>query len=107
MSAISALSVHQRALHAAVIRHWREHGYGPSRRDLQAACSISSTSVVEHNLRALERAGFIKMEPVGEMIGRAIVALDGNGRRLVPGRVVRVPLIGELRADRPIPVSEQ
>ena len=32
-----------------------EHDYPPSIRQIQEACSISSTSVVDYNLRALEK----------------------------------------------------
>lgn len=34
----------------------------PSIRDIQIGCAISSTSVVDYNLRALERRGFLKRE---------------------------------------------
>ena len=34
-----------------------QHDYPPSIRDIQAGCGISSTSVVDYNLKALRRRG--------------------------------------------------
>src|SRR6266511_3705952 len=78
----------------------REKDYPPSIRDIQLACGISSTSVVDYNLKALERQGLIKRD---REISRAIELLDGRGRR---PRVVDVPLLGTIAAGQPIPVPE-
>ena len=46
------------------IREYKaDHGYAPSVRDIQLACGISSTSVVDYNLRLLQRDGFIRRSP--------------------------------------------
>jgi len=37
----------------------RQNGYSPSLRDLQAACAISSVSIVSYHLRRLRAAGLI------------------------------------------------
>jgi repressor LexA len=78
----------------------REKDYPPSIRDIQLACGISSTSVVDYNLRALERQGFIRRD---REISRAIELLDGRRRR---PRVVDVPLLGTIAAGQPIPVPD-
>ena len=39
-----------------------DHGYPPSIREIGQAVGISSTSVVDYNLRALERSGLIKRD---------------------------------------------
>jgi repressor LexA len=75
-----------------------EHDYPPSIRDIQVGCDISSTSVVDYNLKALERQGFIKR---GREVSRAIEVLDGGRRR---SRTVAVPIIGTIAAGQPIPV---
>ena len=36
-----------------------ENNYPPSVRDIQRGCNISSTSVVDYNMRALENRGYI------------------------------------------------
>ena len=39
-----------------------EHDYPPSIRQIQEGCGISSTSVVDYNLKALERLGLIRRD---------------------------------------------
>ncbi len=75
-----------------------EHDYPPSIRQIQQACDISSTSVVDYNLRILERQGQIRRD---REVSRAIEVLHG-GRRAP--RVVPVPIIGTIAAGQPIPV---
>jgi repressor LexA len=78
----------------------RERDYPPSIRDIQESCSISSTSVVDYNLKALERMGYIHRD---REVSRAIELLDGTGRR---PHTVTVPIIGQIAAGQPIPVPE-
>lgn len=76
-----------------------EHDYPPSIRDIQIGCDISSTSVVDYNLKALERAGLIRRD---REVSRAIELLDRGGSRR--SRTVPVPIIGTIAAGQPIPV---
>ncbi len=39
-----------------------DHDYPPSIRQIQEACAISSTSVVDYNLRILEKTGHIRRD---------------------------------------------
>lgn len=57
-----ALSTRRRTLLRAIAEYWREHGFSPSIQDLVLACDISSSSVVDYNLRILERNGLIRRE---------------------------------------------
>jgi len=75
-----------------------EHDYPPSIRQIQEACDISSTSVVDYNLRILERNGYIRRD---REVSRAIELLEPGGRR---PRVIPVPIIGTIAAGQPIPV---
>jgi repressor LexA len=75
-----------------------EHDYPPSIRDIQVGCDISSTSVVDYNLKALERMGMIRRD---REVSRAIELLDRGARR---SRTVPVPIIGTIAAGQPIPV---
>ncbi len=75
-----------------------EHDYPPSIREIQEACHISSTSVVDYNLKALENAGYIRRDRES---ARAIEILYAGGRR---ARVIPVPIIGTIAAGEPIPV---
>jgi repressor LexA len=72
-----------------------EHDYPPSIRQIQEACEISSTSVVDYNLRALEKGGYIRRD---RDVSRGI---ELTGR---PRRVIAVPIIGTIAAGQPIPV---
>ena len=76
-----------------------EHDYPPSIRDIQIGCDISSTSVVDYNLKALERLGQIRRD---REVSRAIELLDRGGSRRQ--RTVAVPIIGTIAAGQPIPV---
>jgi repressor LexA len=77
-----------------------EHDYPPSIRQIQEACGISSTSVVDYNLRILEKAGYIRRD---REVSRAIEVLHGGERR---ARVVPIPIIGTIAAGQPIPVPD-
>ena len=70
-----------------------DRGYPPTIRDIARGCNISSTSVVEYNLRVLERDGHITRD---REVSRGI----GLGDR----PVLRVPVIGTIAAGEPIPV---
>ena len=78
-----------------------DHDYPPSIRDIQVGCNISSTSVVDYNLKALERLGFIRRD---REVSRAIELLDRGTRRT---RTVPVPIIGTIAAGQPIPVPDE
>ncbi len=81
------------------IRDFRdEHDYPPSIRQIQDGCGISSTSVVDYNLKKLESQGYIRRD---REVSRAIELLDRGGRR---PRAVAVPIVGQIAAGQPIPV---
>jgi repressor LexA len=94
------LSPKQQKIIGFLRRFIREKDYPPSIRDIQEACGISSTSVVDYNLKALERLGYIHRD---REVSRAIELLDGSGRR---PRTIAVPIIGQIAAGQPIPVPE-
>jgi len=56
------------------IRHYiREHGYPPNLREMAEGCGMSSTSVVTHHLKMLEREGYIERD---SNLARAIKLKD-------------------------------
>ena len=75
-----------------------EHDYPPSIRDIQQGCGISSTSVVDYNLKRLEEKGMIRRD---REVSRAIELLEAGGRRQ---RTVQVPVLGKIAAGSPIPM---
>lgn len=97
---MKGLSTKQQKIIDFLRRFIREKDYPPSIRDIQEACGISSTSVVDYNLKALERMGYIHRD---REVSRAIELLNGSGRR---PRTISIPLVGQIAAGQPIPVPE-
>ncbi|MCY4367254.1 MAG: transcriptional repressor LexA [Chloroflexi bacterium] len=75
-----------------------ENGLPPTVRDIQKACEISSTSVVDYNLRILDRDGFLNRRPD---VARGIELLDDAGQPM--GTVPRVQIVGRIAAGSPLP----
>src|SRR3990170_5098067 len=94
MTAQKTLSTKQHAILRFIREFLREKDYPPSIRDIQEGCAISSTSVVDYNLKALERLGHIRRD---REVSRAIELV---GRT----RMRSVPVIGQIAAGEPIPV---
>ena len=92
---MKGLSEKQRAILEFLREFMDDHDYPPSIRDIQEACDISSTSVVDYNLKALEKLGHIRRD---REISRGIELLDRGGRR---SRTVPVPIIGTIAAGQP------
>jgi repressor LexA len=95
---VKRLSDKQKRIQNYITRYVSDNGYPPSIREIQAACKISSTSVVDYNLNILQNRGVLQR--------RADVS---RGIKLVKGAdttemMVSVPVIGMIAAGIPIPV---
>ncbi|WP_253776229.1 transcriptional repressor LexA [Goodfellowiella coeruleoviolacea] len=96
-----------------VIREWvARHGYPPSVREIGEAVGLNSTSSVAHQLRALERKGYLRRDGNRP---RAVGVLSTAGERAAgetpaptPGQAqpAYVPLVGRIAAGGPI-LAEQ
>jgi repressor LexA len=95
------LSAKQRGILQFLEDFISEHDYPPSIRDIQNGCDISSTSVVDYNLKRLEEKGYIRRD---REVSRAIELLDGQGERRRRGGTVQVPVLGKIAAGIPLPV---
>jgi len=95
---MTELSTKQQRIFDFIREFIDEHDYPPSIRQIQDACSISSTSVVDYNLRILENKAYIRRD---REVSRAIEITHGGSRRQ---RSVPVPIIGTIAAGQPIPV---
>jgi len=93
-----SLSQKQQAILRFIRTFLQDKDYPPSIRDIQEGCDISSTSVVDYNLKALERLGYIRRD---REVSRAIELLEHGVRR---PRLRSVPVIGLIAAGQPIPV---
>lgn len=78
-----------------------EYRYPPSVRDIQKGCDISSTSVVDYNIRALQQLGYVRRSPD---VSRGIELLEDI--RTPRASSVPVPLVGTIAAGSPIPVPD-
>ena len=92
------LSRRQQAILDFIERFLDDNDYPPTIRDIQSELGISSTSVVDYNLKVLEQRNLIrrnsKISRGIELVGRQ------TGRR----NVVAIPVIGQIAAGLPIPV---
>ena len=70
----------------------------PTVRDVQKGCNISSTSVVDYNLRILDRDGYLNRRPE---VARGIELLDDAGQPV--SNAPKVQIVGAIAAGLPIP----
>ncbi|WP_239003839.1 transcriptional repressor LexA [Nocardia panacis] len=121
------LTVRQRKVLEVIRTSVRERGYPPSIREIGDAVGLTSTSSVAHQLRALERKGFLRRDPnrpravdvrgLDEAV-RAVTSLHAVGARSGsaeadagaedPNRPTPtfVPVLGRIAAGGPI-LAEQ
>ncbi|MFN0072980.1 MAG: transcriptional repressor LexA [Chloroflexota bacterium] len=94
------LSQRQKRILQFIRDHQSEHGYPPTIREIGLAASISSTSVVDYNLRVLQREGLIRRDrEVSRGLGLAGVEPE-------PTSLARVPVVGCIAAGEPIEAFE-
>jgi len=91
-----------------VIRDWLDRfGYPPSVREIGEAVGLTSTSSVAHQLRALEKKGFLRRDPnrpraVGVLPTEIVTGLAPTSRPTP----AYVPMLGRIAAGGPILAEE-
>ena len=75
-----------------------DNGIPPTVRDVQKACNISSTSVVDYNLRILDRDRYLNRRPD---VARGIELLDDAGQPV--SNAPKVQIVGAIAAGLPLP----
>ena len=94
-------STRQNQILEFIRKYHAEHRFMPSVRDIQAACGISSTSVVDYNLRILQRDGYVRR---ADGISRGLeLTRDGAPSAPAP-EFVGIPVLGNIAAGAPLPV---
>lgn len=86
------LSPRQRDVLSFIRDYIRDHSYPPSLREIAAGLGIAGNGAVLAHLAALERKGFLRRDPGSS---RGMTLLDS------PPDVVRVPIVGTVRAGEP------
>jgi repressor LexA len=94
------LSARQQAILDFIGAFLDENDYPPTIRDIQHELQISSTSVVDYNLKVLEERDLIRRN---RNISRGIELV---GRMPARTGTISVPLIGQIAAGLPIPVPD-
>jgi repressor LexA len=98
------LSDRQRNILKYIQEYVDERGYPPSIREIGDRVGISSTSVVDYNLRALERDGFIRRD---REVSRGLeVVASSRAARQPASKLLRIPVIGRIAAGVPIEAVE-
>ena len=92
------LSRRQRAILQFIENFLDENDYPPTIRDIQRDLDISSTSVVDYNLKVLESRNLIRRN---RNISRGIELVSRTSHRR---NVIAIPVIGQIAAGLPIPV---
>ena len=96
------LSQRQKRILQFIRDHQSEHGYPPTIREIGNAADISSTSVVDYNLRVLQREGLIRRD---REVSRGL-GLASMEQLAEPPRLARVPVVGCIAAGEPIEAFE-
>jgi repressor LexA len=98
---MKSLSPRQQAILDFIGNFLDENDYPPTIRDIQQELGISSTSVVDYNLKVLEERDYIRRN---RNISRGIEVVGRTPNR---SNVVSIPVIGQIAAGLPIPVPGQ
>lgn len=96
------LSDRQRSIIEAIRRSINSHGYPPTVREICAMAGISSTSVVNYNLKRLEEGGYLRRNPETSRGIRLLEKLDPEGG----SPLVSVPVLGRIAAGTPLPIPD-
>jgi repressor LexA len=96
-----ALTEKQQKILGFVREFTRENQYPPTIREIGADVGISSTSVVNYNLNALQREGYITRDRTISRGIRLVESVLESGLDLV-----RIPVSGRIVAGAPIPVPD-
>ncbi|MHB0877835.1 MAG: transcriptional repressor LexA [Anaerolineae bacterium] len=95
-----AMSDRQSRMLEAIKQSLTERGYPPTVRELCDVVGISSTSVVNYNLKRLEDQGYLRRNPDVSRGIQLLADLPANSR------LVEVPLLGRIAAGLPLPVPD-
>jgi repressor LexA len=81
-----------------------DNGYPPTIREIGEAVGITSTSVVNYNLDALQRSGHIYRD---RTVSRGIRLVEGLEELTGAKNLVRIPLLGRIAAGEPLRVFSE
>lgn len=95
---MKVLTRRQQSILDFIVSFSDDHTYPPTIREIQEGLGISSTSVVDYNLKVLEQNDHIRRN---RNISRGIELVNRPEQRR---GIVNIPIIGQIAAGEPIPV---
>ena len=111
----TGLTERQRTILDVIRASVTSRGYPPSIREIGDAVGLTSTSSVAHQLRTLERKGYLRRDPnrpravdvrgADDVAAAAVVATDVAGSDVLPEPTF-VPVLGRIAAGGPILAEE-
>ncbi|MEZ0341415.1 transcriptional repressor LexA [Mycobacterium sp. pV006] len=111
----SGLTERQRTILEVIRESVTSRGYPPSIREIGDAVGLTSTSSVAHQLRTLERKGYLRRDPnrpravdvrgLEETAAAAVPATEVSGSDVLPEPTF-VPVLGRIAAGGPILAEE-
>ncbi|TDL03547.1 repressor LexA [Mycolicibacterium obuense] len=111
----SGLTERQRTILEVIRSSVTTRGYPPSIREIGDAVGLTSTSSVAHQLRTLERKGYLRRDPnrpravdvrgIDDMAANPVVATEVAGSDSLPEPTF-VPVLGRIAAGGPILAEE-
>ena len=103
MRSPDALSNRQKDILGYIEIFVQDNGYPPAIRQIQEKLSISSTSVVAYNLKALEGKGLLKRQG---KVSRGITIPQTTPVHISVRELTQVPMLGVITAGQPLPDPE-
>jgi repressor LexA len=105
------LTARQQSVLNCIQRYVRERGFPPSIREIGEAVGLSSPSSVAHQLKVLQRKGYLHRDQNRPRAVELRTPGRASGRTLVPedidlSRAAAVPLVGRIAAGGPILAEE-
>ena len=101
---MESLSVKQQRILDFINEFMLENPFPPTIRDIVHSCDITSTSVVDYNLRILERKGYIARKAD---VSRGIRLMKKQEISPETTKIVHVPIVGNIAAGEPLHVEAQ
>ena len=100
-----ALSARQEKILSFVGHYGDRHGYPPTIREIRVAAEVSSTSVVDYHLKALQEKGYLERDPA---VSRGMrLTMQATAHLGIPvSQSVSVPMRGRIVAGEPIPLLD-
>jgi repressor LexA len=102
---VEGLTKRQRQTLQFIAETVNERGYPPSVREIGRAMGLASSSTVHSHLQALQRKGFLRIDPTKPRAIEVLFDADtGLAAERAPSR--SVPLLGRIAAGTPIMAQE-